>query len=77
MQLRVEAEMDAVEIIYLATVARYRALTLNPRVIRFCSGPPSGSLMLFIFTASTIYLAQRSVYFVAVMGSLMLLSQWE
>jgi glycosyltransferase involved in cell wall biosynthesis len=29
------AECDAVEIIYLATVARYRALTLNPRVIEF------------------------------------------
>jgi glycosyltransferase involved in cell wall biosynthesis len=29
------AECDAVEIIYLATVAHYRALTLNPRVIEF------------------------------------------
>jgi glycosyltransferase involved in cell wall biosynthesis len=29
------AECDGVEIIYFATVARYRALTLNPRVIEF------------------------------------------
>ena len=29
------AECDAVEIIYLPTVAHYRALTLNPRVIEF------------------------------------------
>ena len=29
------ANCDAVEIIYLSTVARYRALTLNPRVIEF------------------------------------------
>ena len=30
-----KAECDAVEIIYLPTLARYRALTLNPRVIEF------------------------------------------
>ena len=30
------AEEDGVEIIYLSTVAHYRALTLNPRVVAFC-----------------------------------------
>jgi glycosyltransferase involved in cell wall biosynthesis len=31
-----QAEEDGVETIYLSTVAHYRALTLNPRVVAFC-----------------------------------------
>src|SRR5215831_16238825 len=30
------AEEDGVEAIYLPTVGHYRALTINPRVVRFC-----------------------------------------
>jgi glycosyltransferase involved in cell wall biosynthesis len=30
------SEQDGVEVVYLSTFARYRALTLNPRVIGFC-----------------------------------------
>ena len=35
MQLGMEGGADGVEIIYLPTVAHYRAMTLNPRVIQF------------------------------------------
>ncbi len=36
------AAEDAVEAVYLPSVARYRALTLNPRVIRFCRSSLKG-----------------------------------
>jgi hypothetical protein len=31
-----QAQEDGVQTIYLCTVAHYRALTLNPRVVAFC-----------------------------------------
>ena len=31
------AELDGIEIIYLSTVAQYRAITFNPRVVEFCT----------------------------------------
>lgn len=36
------AREDGVETIYLSSLARYRALTLNPRVIRFCRSSLKG-----------------------------------
>jgi len=36
------AEEDGVETVYLSSLAHYRALTLNPRVIRFCSSRLKG-----------------------------------
>ena len=48
--------------IYLPTVARYRVLTINPRVIRFCRAV-SPSLTWFIFMVSTICSDQWLVIF--------------
>jgi len=36
------ASEDGVETVYLSSLARYRALTFNPRVIRFCSASLKG-----------------------------------
>ena len=48
--------------IYLPTLVRYRALTINPRVIRF-AGPPSPGLTSFISMVCTICLDRLLVIF--------------
>ena len=55
------ANHDGIEIIYLPTAARYRAITVNPRVLEFFRSP-LGRLILFTFTVSMTCSARRSAF---------------
>ena len=65
-----------VEAIYVPTLVRYRALTINPRVIDFCSSR-SGHSTLFISMGFTIYLARSSVFIAANTVFRTSLNRWE
>jgi glycosyltransferase involved in cell wall biosynthesis len=48
-QWGLRSEQDGVEVIYLPTLAHYRALTLNPRLMRFCRASLGGFDLVHLY----------------------------